>query len=148
MIYFRAIDLVQTQTAHWLCTWGSHSTSLISSVFLSKVGITVLVLYSQWRLSEIKRQTATYNVLSKCCIPACMEFMYMDPAPIVVTSIPLYSIAGRSEVNEVAQSCPTLCDPVDCSLPGSSVHGIFQATGLEWIAISFSRGSSRPRGRT
>ena len=48
----------------------------------------------------------------------------------------------------VAQSCPTLCDPVDCSLPGSSVHGIFQAIVLEWIAISFSRGSSQPRDRT
>ena len=39
---------------------------------------------------------------------------------------------------KVSQSCPTLCDPVDCSLPGSSVHGIFQAIVLEWIAISFS----------
>jgi len=36
------------------------------------------------------------------------------------------------------QSCPTLCDPVDCSLPGSSVHGIFQAIVLEWGAIAFS----------
>ena len=45
----------------------------------------------------------------------------------------------------VAQSCPTLCNPMDCRLPGSSVHGIFQAIVLEWIAISFSRGSSRPR---
>ena len=41
-------------------------------------------------------------------------------------------------MSEVAQSCPTLCDPMDCSLPDSSVHGIFQATVLEWIAISFS----------
>ena len=48
----------------------------------------------------------------------------------------------------VAQLCPTLCDPVDCGLPGSSIHGIFQAIVLEWIAISFSRGSSRPRNRT
>ena len=43
--------------------------------------------------------------------------------------------------NEVAQSCPPLCDPMDCSLSGSSIHGIFQARVLEWIAISFSRGS-------
>ena len=50
--------------------------------------------------------------------------------------------------SEVAQSCPTLSDPVDCSLPGSSVHGIFQARVLEWIAISFSRGSSWPRNQT
>ena len=40
---------------------------------------------------------------------------------------------------EVTQSCPTLCDPMDCSLPGSSVHRIFQARVLEWGAISFSR---------
>ena len=36
------------------------------------------------------------------------------------------------------QSCPTLCDPMDCSLPGFSVHGILQARTLEWVAISFS----------
>ena len=41
--------------------------------------------------------------------------------------------------SEVTQSCPTLCDPMDCSLPGSSIHGIFQARILEWVAISFSR---------
>ena len=41
--------------------------------------------------------------------------------------------------NEVAQSCLTLCDPTDCSLPGSSIHGIFQARELKWVAISFSR---------
>ena len=52
------------------------------------------------------------------------------------------------EVKWVAQSCPTLCDPMDCSLPGSSFHGIFQARVLEWVAIFFSRGSSRPRDRT
>ena len=41
----------------------------------------------------------------------------------------------------VAQSCPTLCDPMDCSPPGSSVHGILQVKILEWVAISSSRGS-------
>ena len=40
--------------------------------------------------------------------------------------------------NKVAQSCPTLSDPMDCSLPGSSIHGIFQARELEWCAIAFS----------
>ena len=42
---------------------------------------------------------------------------------------------------EVAQSCLTLCDLMDCRLPGSSVHGIFQARVLQWVVISFSRGS-------
>ena len=50
--------------------------------------------------------------------------------------------------SEVVQSCPTLCDPVDCSLRGSSVHGILQARILKWVAISFSRGSSWPREGT
>ena len=45
----------------------------------------------------------------------------------------------------VAQSCPTLCNPMDCSPPGSSRHGILQARILEWVAIPFSRGSSSPR---
>ena len=49
---------------------------------------------------------------------------------------------------EVAQSYPTLCDPMDCNLPGSSIHGILQARVLEWVAISFSRGSSRTGDRT
>ena len=47
-----------------------------------------------------------------------------------------------------AQSCGTLCDPMNYSPPGSSVHGIFQARILEWVAISFSRGSSQPRDPT
>ena len=46
------------------------------------------------------------------------------------------------------QLCLTLCDPMDCSAPGSSVHGILQARTLEWVAISFSRGSSQPRDQT
>ena len=54
---------------------------------------------------------------------------------------------GCEKWSEVAQWCPTLCDPMHYSLSGSSIHGIFQARVLEWIAISFSRGSSRPRNR-
>ena len=60
----------------------------------------------------------------------------------------LHKGKGKGKETEVAQSCPTLCDPVDGNLPGSSVHGIFQARVLEWVAISFSRGSSRPRDWT
>ena len=50
--------------------------------------------------------------------------------------------------SEVAQSCPTLCDPMDCSLLDFSVHGILQARILEWGAISFFRGTSQPRDQT
>ena len=50
--------------------------------------------------------------------------------------------------SEVSQSCLTLSNPVDCSPRGSAIHGIFQARVLEWVAISFSRGSSRPEDWT
>ena len=51
----------------------------------------------------------------------------------------------KSEVKMlIAQTCPTLCDPMDCRLPRLSVHGIFQAKILEWVAISFSRGGIGP----
>ena len=53
-------------------------------------------------------------------------------------------VIGKVEML-VAQLCLTLCDPMDCILPGSSVHGILQARILEWVAIPFSRGSFRPR---
>ena len=49
---------------------------------------------------------------------------------------------------EMLQLCPTVCSPVDCNPPGSSVLGILQARVLEWVAIPFSRGSSRPRDGT
>ena len=62
------------------------------------------------------------------------------------TRDPLKKMRGAKEhfmqsesESEVAQSCLTLCDPMDCSLPGSSFHGIFQARVLEWVAISFSK---------
>ena len=51
--------------------------------------------------------------------------------------------AIMKEEVKVTQSCPTLCDPVDCSLPGSSLHGILQARILMWVADPFSRGSSQ-----
>ena len=49
---------------------------------------------------------------------------------------------------KVAQSCPTLCNPMDCSPPDSSVHGILQARIVEWVAVPFSREPSQPRDLT
>ena len=48
----------------------------------------------------------------------------------------------------ITQLCLSLCDPMDCSLSGSSVHGILQARTLEWVAVSFSRASSQPMNLT
>ena len=54
----------------------------------------------------------------------------------------MYNIVNNTVLVLVAQSCPTLCDPRDCSLPGSSAHGILQARILEWVAISYSRNNT------
>ena len=56
-------------------------------------------------------------------------------------------MTGYSKCMLVAQSCPAPCNPMDCSPPSSPVHGIIQARILEWVAIPFSKGSSRPRDR-
>ena len=113
------------------------------------------------------------QLLSSYCLPGTvlraldtlihLVLIYINPTKWVVfslyrwekrhrrlnTSKVIQLLSGRvKSESEVAQSCLTFCDPVDCSLPDSSVHGIFQALVLEWIAISFSRGSSQPRDRT
>ena len=62
--------------------------------------------------------------------------------------LPCPSQTPRKSESEVSQSCLTLCNPVDYSLPGSSIPGIFQARILEWVAISFSRRFSQPRDGT
>ena len=68
--------------------------------------------------------------------------------PALESEMLLMTCLTNKVVVLVAQSYPTLCDPMDCGLPGSSAHGIFQARILEWIAIPFSRGSSQPRDGT
>ena len=82
------------------------------------------------------------------CIYYCgQESLRRNGVAIIVNRRVQNAVKSESE-SEFAQFCPTLCDPMDCSLPSSSVHGIFQAIVLEWIAISFSKGSSWPRDRT
>ena len=65
-----------------------------------------------------------------------------------VTKYALIYITMKEKKVLVAQSCPTLCDPMDGSPPSSSLHGILQARILKWVMISFCRGSSWPRGQT
>ena len=76
------------------------------------------------------------------------DFVHLQSCPCY-DDLKLNSQRKKVKVkSEVAQSCPTLCDPMDCSLPGFSVHSIFQARVPEWVANSFSRGSSWPRDWT
>ena len=81
------------------------------------------------------------------CLCTCFSCIVYPPAqgPVPLTVILHFcaQVVKESESeSEVAQSCLTLCDPTDCSLPGSSLHGILQARVLEWVALSFSRGFS------
>ena len=89
--------------------------------------------------SAIKKKR--HYFLAKVCVVRAMRF------PLVMCGCQSWTIKMAVCVL-VTQACLTLCDPMDCSLLDSSVHGIFQAIILEWVAISFSRGSSRPRDRT
>ena len=75
-----------------------------------------------------------------------MAASLLCPHPLEKERPPLWHLFFESE--NVSPSCPTLCDPVDCGPPGSSVHGILQARTLEWVAMPFSGGSFRPRDRT
>ena len=81
------------------------------------------------------------------CIPTKMAKMEMMIKTLVKTGAAVTLTHGCLDV-KLLQSCPILCDPMDCSPPGSSVHGILQARILEWVAMSSSRGSSQPRDRT
>ena len=77
-----------------------------------------------------------------------MIYSYLHKFYVLAALIQLLNYTSTSDmwiaspVVLVAQSCPTLCDPMDCSHPDSSVHGILQARILEWVAIPFSGGSS------
>ena len=76
----------------------------------------------------------------------CMaEFLCCSPETVTIM---LTSYNEKKVKVLVIQSCPTLCDPMDCSLPGSSVRGILQAIILEWVTIPFFRGSSQSRDQT
>ena len=74
-----------------------------------------------------------------------LMYIHVASPQCVCAERELWSLLFLLKVNVlVTQSCLTLCDPMDCSLPGYSVHRILQARILEWVAISFSRGSSQP----
>ena len=83
------------------------------------------------------------------CLPQDIDAMGQESSSVLLTFISLwYTTVLGPMYCLVTKLCPTLCDPIDCSPPGSSVHTILQARILEWVAISFSRGSSWPRGQT
>ena len=148
---------------------------MIQLVF-SMQGFAKLVLYLCYKRVVVKGDS--FGELLKCCVMStlfCHREMRGFPSPfnLNLTEPRLRLLESMEPQNQyqthmrkkqmryanylpnrkavylkVTQSCLTLCDPMDCSLPSSSVHGILQARVLEWVAISFSRGYSRPKDQT
>ena len=87
-----------------------------------------------------------FSCVQLCATPETAAHQAPPPwdSPGKNTEVGCHFLLQRMKViseSEVVQSCPTLCDLMDCSLPGSSIHGIFQARVLEWGAIAFSDSS-------
>ena len=110
-------------------------------------------LTKSWEKKRSKRQRrkgkiypSEFRVLKKTFLSD--QCKYIEENYRMGKTRDLFKKIRDTKWSEVAQSCLTLCKPVDCSLPGSSVYGILQARILEWVTISFSRGSSQPRDQT
>ena len=89
----------------------------------------------------------SFSIVNEAEIDVFLVFSFFFSDPTNVDNL-ICGSSAFSAAAAVAQSYPTLSNPMDCSLPGSSLHGILQARVLEWVAIYFSRGSSQPRDRT
>ena len=122
-------------------------------------------LFFYYRETEAKRHKVTISnwLWDHPKAPWCINFGMWSDFIFYVHSQKIYPEIGKAARDTApvkiritqghcfclaAQSCPTLCDPMDCSPPGSSVHGISQVRILEWVAISFSMGSSQLRDQT
>ena len=107
-----------------------------------------LAKLEEWIYYALREQLRPFTVYPKIvfCTPTKPSTIHINsPNGHGSPYLRLFSLTSEMKWSEVAQSCLTLGDPMDCSLPGSSVNGILQARILEWVAISFSRGSSWPR---
>ena len=131
----------QSRRAWPLCSTRSFRDPGPSSlVALPSLGCFLFLHQQRWLDSDLNskkqdgwRKSKANTGISLACLPVCLS-----------TYLPAISVCARV----LSLSCVWLCDPLDCSPPGSSVRGILQARILEWVAISSSRGSSRPRDQT
>ena len=110
------------------CSIFNHVSTLWKSYFSPQVKSEMFSVFffffqKRWKLVPVELFPVDHKDFEWCCI----------------------LIYWVSEWVKVAQLCLTLCDPMDCTQPASSVHGIFQARILAWVAVPFSRGSSQPR---
>ena len=131
--------------------WSGHFTFLCSRCLLYKIGIIRLYYTAAAAAAKSLQSCPTLCDPMDCSLPgSSIHGIFQARVPewgvIAFSNTILWSWLHThftdevklEWVSEVAQSCPTLGDPMDCSLPGSSLHGILQARVLEWVAISFS----------
>ena len=137
------------------CTWESkriiRETQIKTSVRCHRAPVRVAILKkttNSKRWWGCKEKGTLVRCQWECRLVQRYEYGVCFKNRTIWFSSPIPRYLAKVKWSEVTQSCPTLCDPMDCSLPGSSVLGIFQAMVLEWIAITFSRGASRPRDQT
>ena len=109
-----------------------------SILFLKNQQICIFKFIYNWPLN---------NMLLNSASPLIRWFFSVNIVPVFSLCV-CVCVCVCMCVRVCAQSCLNLCNPMNCSLPGSSVHGIFQARILEWVAISYSSRSSQPRDRT
>ena len=138
----RVAIMVNKRARNAVLGWSLKNDRMISVRFQGKsFNITVIQVYAPTRNAEEAEVEWFYEDLQ--------DLVELTPRNDVLFIIGDWNAnVGSQETpgkSEVSQSCLTLCDPMNSSLPGSTVHGIFQARILEWAAIFFSRGSSQPR---
>jgi hypothetical protein len=136
------MSLYKTRTLHFV---------LNQPVYLSVFPITENTRIAYFCIQNTTTTTTTpttpFSLMRDCHLVEHRRHFWFGLRQNCVITIAQVSKETKKE-REVTQWCLTCCDPVDCKLPGSSIHGISQSRVLEWVAISFSRASSRPRDRT
>ena len=135
----RCCSLIRTEgaeevgTSRWRCWWKVALRGQLLAAFLRDPSTCLMEAPEVW--GERERSKMEWELVGKLRVH-------------LVKYIGNPHMSSSDGGGLVTQSCLTLCSPVDCSPPGSSVHGILQARRLEWVAYPFSKGSSRPRNRT
>jgi len=109
--------------------------------------------YSEFYLTDLQifvfpLRTAYHFILHSCLLKTWMSYIvFIDVNSVYRCENKGFQIRNCMH-SKLPQLCPTLCNPMDCSLPTSSIHGILKAIIVEWVAISYSRGYSYPKDRT
>ena len=115
-------------------TYLFHALAIVNSTAMNTRHICLFHLWFPQGICPVEGLLDHILLLLVLCV--CVVFFFLQNLHIILCE------------SEITKSCPTLCNPMDCSLPVSTIYGIFQARTPDWVAVSFSRGSSWPRDRT